>query len=378
MSLHKLTAGDGYTYLTRQVAAADATHRGRDGLGEYYSQRGESPGLWMGHGAGGLTEFRAPTEAAAAAAGDRAGAFRGAEVSQTQMLALFGEGRHPNAEAIEKAMITGGQGVRAVLSATRLGVPYQVVKGPSVFRVELARRFEHTNSGAGLPRDWPIPEAERAAIRTALGREMFTGQYGRAPSNSRELSGFLARAMRQQTTAVAGYDLTFTPVKSVSALWAVAPRDVAQVIEGAHQVAVEQCLSWLEDNAAYTRLGRGGARQVDVRGLIAAAFTHRDSRAGDPNLHTHVAVSNKVQAVGGGGRRALARPGRPAAAQARRRGVRAVQHPAGGAAARQARRGVHRAGERAGQASGAGDRRGRRAAAHDLVRPAADDRRSAR
>jgi len=323
MSLHKLTAGDGYTYLTRQVAAADATHRGRGGLGEYYSQRGESPGLWLGHGAAGLTEFLAPTEAAAAAVGDRAagaglaqaagaGPFRGAEVSQTQMLALFGEGRHPNAEAIEKAMITGGQGVRAVLSATRLGAPYKLVKGPSVFRVELARRFEQTNSGAGLPRDWPVPEAERAAIRTALGREMFTGQYGRAPSNSRELSGFLARAMRQQTTAVAGYDLTFTPVKSVSALWAVAPRDVAQVIEGAHQAAVEQCLSWLEDNAAYTRLGRGGARQVDVRGLIAAAFTHRDSRAGDPNLHTHVAVSNKVQAVGGqAAGRWLALDGRP-------------------------------------------------------------------
>ncbi len=324
MSLHKLTAGDGYTYLTRQVAAADATHRGRDGLGEYYSQRGESPGVWLGHGADGLTEFLAPTEAAAAAVGDRAAGaglaqapgagspFCGAEVSETQMLALFGEGRHPNAEAIEKAMITGGQGIRAVLSATRLGVPYKVVKGPSAFRVELARRFEQTNSGAGLPRDWPIPEAERAAIRTALGRESFTGQYGRAPSNSRELSGFLARAMRQQTTAVAGYDLTFTPVKSVSALWAVAPRDVAQVIERAHQAAVEQCLSWLEDNAAYTRLGRGGARQVDVRGLIAAAFTHRDSRAGDPNLHTHVAVSNKVQAVGGeADGRWLALDGRP-------------------------------------------------------------------
>jgi len=198
-----------------------------------------------------------------------------------------------------------------VLSATRLGAPYKVVKGRSAFRVELARRFEQTNSGAGLPRDWPIPAAERAAIRTALGREMFTGQYGRAP-NSRELSGFLARAMRQETTAVAGYDLTFTPVKSVSALWAVAPRDVAQVIERAHQAAVEQCLSWLEDNAAYTRLGRGGARQVDVRGLIAAAFTHRDSRAGDPNLHTHVAVSNKVQAVGGeAAGRWLALDGRP-------------------------------------------------------------------
>jgi len=316
MSLHKLTAGDGYTYLTRQVAAADATHRGRGGLGEYYSQRGESPGLWMGHGAGGLTEFLAPTEAAAAAvrvrAAGAAGAFRGAAVSETQMLALFGQGRHPNAEAIEKAMITGGQGVRAVLSATRLGVPYKLVKGPSAFRVELARRFEHTNAAAGLPRDWPVPEAERAAIRTALGREMFTVQYGRAPSNSRELSGFLARAMRQQSTAVAGYDLTFTPVKSVSALWALAPRDVAQVIEQAHQAAVEQCLSWLEDGAANPRGGRGGARQVDVRGLIAAAFTHRDSRAGDPNLHTHVAVSNKVQAVGGqADGRWLALDGRP-------------------------------------------------------------------
>ena len=33
MTLHKLTAGDGYTYLTRQVAAFDATERGHAGLG---------------------------------------------------------------------------------------------------------------------------------------------------------------------------------------------------------------------------------------------------------------------------------------------------------------------------------------------------------
>ena len=38
-----------------------------------------------------------------------------------------------------------------------------------------------------------------------------------------------------------------------------------------------------------------GVRQVDYPRLIAAAFTHRDSRAGDPDLHTHVAISNKVQ-----------------------------------------------------------------------------------
>jgi hypothetical protein len=32
---------------------------------------------------------------------------------------------------------------------------------------------------------------------------------------------------------------------------------------------------------------------------VAAAFTHRDSRAGDPDLHTHVAVANKVQTLEG-------------------------------------------------------------------------------
>ena len=49
----------------------------------------------------------------------------------------------------------------------------------------------------------------------------------------------------------------------------------------------------------FTRLGRGGVRQVEVRGLVAAAFVHRTSRAGDPDLHTHVAVSNKVQTLDG-------------------------------------------------------------------------------
>ena len=36
-------------------------------------------------------------------------------------------------------------------------------------------------------------------------------------------------------------------------------------------------------------------QQLDTTGLLAAAFEHRDSRAGDPDLHTHVAVSSKVR-----------------------------------------------------------------------------------
>src|ERR1700712_5163189 len=80
MSLHKLSAGSGYTYLTRQVAAGDVTARGRGSLGAYYEQRGESPGVWLGSGLASLD------------GGPRAGD----PVTEAQMLALFGRGAHPN------------------------------------------------------------------------------------------------------------------------------------------------------------------------------------------------------------------------------------------------------------------------------------------
>ena len=50
MTVHKLTAGDGYQYLIRQVAALDDTHRGKGALGDYYSSKGETPGRWGGSG----------------------------------------------------------------------------------------------------------------------------------------------------------------------------------------------------------------------------------------------------------------------------------------------------------------------------------------
>jgi len=74
---------------------------------------------------------------------------------------------------------------------------------------------------------------------------------------------------------------------------------VAAVIEQAHQAAVKDALAFIEKHALFTRTGPQGIRQVNVRGLVATAFTHRDSRAGDPDLHTHVAVANKVQTLDG-------------------------------------------------------------------------------
>ena len=137
--------------------------------------------------------------------------------------------------------------------------------------------------------------AERATARSTAAREFFVAEHGREPATAQELSAALARYSRPRQTAVAGFDLTFSPVKSVSALWAIAPPEVAAKIEQAHHAAVADAIAFIEQHALFTREGKDGARQVETRGLIAAAFTHRDSRAGDPDLHTHVAVANKVQ-----------------------------------------------------------------------------------
>jgi conjugative relaxase-like TrwC/TraI family protein len=76
---------------------------------------------------------------------------------------------------------------------------------------------------------------------------------------------------------------------------------MARMIEDCHHQAVAEAIAFLEENAAFSRMGADGVAQVNTTGLIAAVFDHRDSRAGDPNLHTHVAVSNKVQAIGADG-----------------------------------------------------------------------------
>ena len=78
MSIHKLTAGSGYDYLTRQVAALDATEKGHIGLASYYTERGESPGVWIGSGMDGIDALTA-----------------GDPVTAEQMRALFGCGLHP-------------------------------------------------------------------------------------------------------------------------------------------------------------------------------------------------------------------------------------------------------------------------------------------
>jgi conjugative relaxase-like TrwC/TraI family protein len=309
MTLHKLTAGDGYLYLVRQVAAADSTQRGRSTLADYYSAKGESPGRWIGRGLAALSDT-GRCEASPQAREQIWTVDEGSEVSEAQMRALYGLGLHPNAERIQTYV--AGRGIGSQRAASRLGREFMVRDGEPEYARRVAVAFREHNAENGAHWNATIAAEIRAQIRTRVAVELFGEQYGRPPADDRELSGFIARNTRARTTAVAGYDLTFSPVKSVSALWAIASLPVAEQIEAAHDAAVADVLEWLQDQASFTRTGNGGVAQVDTEGLIAAAFTHRDSRAGDPDLHTHVAISNKVSHVDANGvRRWLALDGQP-------------------------------------------------------------------
>ncbi|MDN2495932.1 TrwC relaxase [Nocardia nova] len=288
-TLHKILAGTSYLYYQRQVAAADATDLGNSSLADYYSTRGEAPGTWHGTGLAAL------------------GISGGEQVTEDQMRCLFGLGRHPNATAIEYQIVTEAiaegakpkDAVHAAKQASRLGKAFPARHGDNTFRTRCAQAYREHNLTHGLDANAAIDEDTRARIRTEVATAMFVENYDRAPLDDRELSGFVARISRPQSAAVAGFDITFSPVKSVSALWAIAPKPIADTIQAAHNAAVDDAIAWLENNATYTRLGTGGVRQVDVEGLIAARFTHRESRSGDPNLHTHMLIANRVRTLDG-------------------------------------------------------------------------------
>ena len=282
MSIHKLSAGSGYDYLTRQVAALDATEKGHVGLASYYTERGETPGSWVGSGMAGIDGLSA-----------------GDTVTAEQMRALFGAGMHPLATKRLQQLAAADLIDTTIKAATRLGAPFKVYSGEaSSFRVEVAKRIS-TRHAAGQQRDNSVSAALRARVRIEVAREFFRTEHGRDPIDAREIAATIAKQSRPRTQTVAGYDLTFSPVKSVSTLWAVANPQLAAQIERAHQAAVRDALYFIERHALFTRQGRNGVRQVNVTGLVATAFTHRDSRAGDPDLHTHVAVANKVQTLDG-------------------------------------------------------------------------------
>ncbi|MEJ7725546.1 MAG: MobF family relaxase [Actinomycetes bacterium] len=155
--------------------------------------------------------------------------------------------------------------------------------------------------GSGLA---GLANGEGLAPGTVVTEEALAALYaGQDPVTARQLGRatptYAATDGQRSSHAVAGFDLTLTAPKSVSVLWAMADEPTRVLIAQAHHQAVASMLEFLEERVASTRVGHAGAQSMRVRGLIAAAFDHCDTRAGDPNLHTHLVIANKVQGVDG-------------------------------------------------------------------------------
>ena len=328
MSLHKLTAGSGYDYLTRQVAALDATDNGHTGLASYYTERGESPGVWVGSGMEGID-----------------GLDVGDPVTAEQMRALFGCGLHPLAETrlqqLEGPDLTGQE----FQDLMRLGTPFKIIDEATPFRVEVAQRIAALNAAIGEPVDASVAAADRARIRTQVAREFFAAEHGRTPVDARELAGQIAKSSPPRAQTVAGFDLTFSPVKSVSTLWAVAEPAVAAVIERAHQAAVNDALGFIEKQALFhqdrTARDPAGQRVWPGRGRV-----HTSGQPGRRPGSAHPCCGGEQSPDP---RWALAVDRRPGVVQGQGCRVGDLQHRLGAAPPRRVGRAVCRA---------TGDRRG--------------------
>jgi len=239
MTMHKLTDGAGYRYLLRTIATGDCQRNGADPVTGYYTESGNPSGRWIGRGLAGL---------GAVGSTSAPGLPAGTVVDEEAMARLFGHGADP-------------------LTGTALGRAYRTT----------------------------TPPADRIAAAVAA---LPAGMDAQARSDAVEAITRVELA-KDTSHAVAGFDLTFTVMKSVSTLWALADPATRRAVHDAHSAAVNQAIEFLQDRALFTRTGVDGCRQESTRGALAAAFDHWDSRTGDPNLHTHVVLANKVQGLDG-------------------------------------------------------------------------------
>jgi hypothetical protein len=158
----------------------------------------------------------------------------------------------------------------------------------------------------------PAQDREAAAVVAYLAAHPY--------ASATELAEVRAAERGKDPHQVPYFDLTVSAVKSVSVLHAsyrvsalqarergdedrAAALDArADELEDALMESAREAVGWLERHATYTRTGHHSARTGEWRdgdGLVASLFLHHLSRDGDPQLHVHVAIWNRVQRADG-------------------------------------------------------------------------------
>jgi conjugative relaxase-like TrwC/TraI family protein len=265
---------------------------------DYYQGRGESPGRWQGTLAARLG-FSGTVEGDALRAllegrhpGDGLPILPGRPHATEAKPAR----RDPGAVAlgINAAADVLGVSTRTVRrwvaagdrvwSDVQAATPDRKLSAPAEVRARLGDMAGSADASAGGKKPSGcllVPPAEGRRRRLEISRD----EVERLRDTHR------APAARQ------GYDIVFRPAKGWSVLWAVGPPRLRRELRRIHHRAVADALAYLEDTAARGRTTvRWLGRRVRVRargeGFVVACFDHRESRAGDPLLHTHCLVAN--------------------------------------------------------------------------------------
>ena len=270
MSISRLSAGDGYAYYTSVTARGDQA-RGNHEIGDYYLDTGTPQGQWIGGGAATLE-----------VTGD---------VTEQQMKALFGEGLHPNADQLIANKISDGTAPKTAIDQVRLGRKFARFESPDNelrTAIDTAIQAETKRLGA------PLSPDQRTRVRMRQAGILFRERNGRSGS-PHEVAKFLSTELGRGQNAVAGFDLTFSAPKSLSLAWSTANDQHAKLLEDAHTRAIESTIKWMESEVIRARSGAGGIALHKTSGLVGTRFRHWESREGDPQLHDHVVIANRVQ-----------------------------------------------------------------------------------
>jgi len=142
---------------------------------------------------------------------------------------------------------------------------------------------------------WFGAAADKLGLSGAVDRDTFKALLDGKLADGTELGTVREKGGEKEHRP--GWDLTFSAPKSVTLLAEIGGD---KRVIAAHQEAVKDALSWLEDTAAATRIRSGeNVDRVMTGNLVAATFQHDTNRNHDPQLHTHAVVLNVTQSEDG-------------------------------------------------------------------------------
>jgi conjugative relaxase-like TrwC/TraI family protein len=159
---------------------------------------------------------------------------------------------------------------------------------------ELATDHEAYLSGHGeSPGRWYGAGASALGLQGEASVAGFQAMFeGRDPTTGELLGRPHGR------NAVPAFDVVLRPTKSVSILYGLGDPATGRSALAAHHAGLAEAIGYLDEHLG-ARRGHGGVQHVSGQGLVVVGFDHRTSREGDPLLHTHLVIANRVQGPDG-------------------------------------------------------------------------------